>query len=601
MSPLNNSETFNRMREKLGKFIYTYMWLIIVLFITCLVLYYRWELRKKTVKSDDMLTKYNSIYKTKINSSINESNIIYQHPLLNYYIKASYNSCCAGNYYNSYVTVKPLEAIIKNGTRFLDFQIYCINGEPVVAASHNNSRRLKGTYNYLTMDEVFSTINDNAFSVPNGDDPLFLNFRIYTDKNEIYPKLAKTINEYFADKLLDIEYGREGVSGEIFNNGMQASLTKKKICYEVLSKLKKRVIIVVGEVENNNKYKLSEEFYQLVNLSNRQGNNFINRRYDEFGLIVLSDEKLDNKERLVCVYPSWSQLNDNYSPIINFNSGCQINLMNFQKIDSNMSYYLNRFDENPIDNGGPTAFILKPPNLRYQGININKPAQQKLCLRQDPNIVEPVPGLKIDKGYDCNPSIASSEILFNDIPNDQAVKDIRVKSFNNFFEKSDVHKPGSHTEWIKKWEYRSTDTGNSGLIQNPIETLKDAILEVSSNKIVIILNIHAKSNYNNNNFIIKNIHIIKKNSNINIETTGLEHNEIKLKGNTTYNKLPDNQYKIAINDKKLIFKEESEADEIFEYDGNKITLDTATEEKFRLEDVEIKDAELYYNKNAKFK
>ena len=102
----------DNMREKLGKFIYVYMWLFILLFITAIVIYYRWEIRKEHTNSKKMEDMYNKIYEKKIEDSIDTSDQNFKFPLVDYYIKSSYNSCCAGNFYNSYVTLMALEVLI---------------------------------------------------------------------------------------------------------------------------------------------------------------------------------------------------------------------------------------------------------------------------------------------------------------------------------------------------------------------------------------------------------------------------------------------------------------------------------------------------------
>ena len=58
-------------------------------------------------------------------SSINTADPKYEQPLLNFYVASSYNSCCAGDFQDSYVSLEPLEQIIFHGARVLDFEVYC--------------------------------------------------------------------------------------------------------------------------------------------------------------------------------------------------------------------------------------------------------------------------------------------------------------------------------------------------------------------------------------------------------------------------------------------------------------------------------------------
>jgi hypothetical protein len=422
------SEILNNMREKLGKFIYMYMWLFILLFITAIVIYYRWEIRKEFTKSNKMEEMYKDIYKTKITSSINSSDQNFKYPLVDYYIKSSYNSCCAGNFYNSYVTLKALEVVINQGARLLDFQIYSINGEPVVGVSALPLSSLKGSYNYLNINDVFSIINDKAFTCSNGEDPLFLNFRIYSNKKEIYPKLASAIAEFFGNKLLSPAYGKEGISGEIYDG----SLTTKNMCLEPLSIFKKKVIIMAHH-ETLNFKNPKNDFYQLVNLTDTsQG--FSYKRFNKIkNTSDITSLKNTNKKVITCVMPDWSLLTDNYNTLINFNSGCQMNLMNYQNLDSNLRYYLNYFNNNSLQNGGPSAFRLKPANLRFVGISIKRPTPQRPCLRQDINPIELLPGVTIDKGYDCQAGLTVSDILFTNIGDAELKKKAIDSSFNSLF------------------------------------------------------------------------------------------------------------------------------------------------------------------------
>ena len=55
--------------------------------------------------------------------------------LYDYYIKTAYNACSGGSYKNDFVNICNLKALIKQGVRCVDFEIYSVNGEPVVSTS----------------------------------------------------------------------------------------------------------------------------------------------------------------------------------------------------------------------------------------------------------------------------------------------------------------------------------------------------------------------------------------------------------------------------------------------------------------------------------
>tara|TARA_B100001057_G_scaffold334260_1_gene334860 strand:+ start:1317 stop:3008 length:1692 start_codon:yes stop_codon:yes gene_type:complete len=470
---------FDKIKNNVGSLFHVYLWVLIILIIIGIVFYYRWELSKKNSEPNKMKSQYSNSdkYSKRNIQSINSSNTIYQYPLVNYYIKGSYNSCCAGDFYNSYVTLKPLEIIIKTGARVLDFQIYSINGEPVIAASSNDLLSLKGSYNYLTLDEVFAVITKYAFTCRNGEDPLFLNFRIYSEKTNIYPKLAQAISNHFGRKLLGPEYGKEGVSGEIITDGDRSRLGNKQLSFTPLNELKNSVIIMADQKNLNFKNK-NNQFYQLVNLTRNSESFTYKRYYDIKYTSNITSLKNNNKTNITCVMPDWSQVTDNYNSVINFNTGCQINLMNYQNLDDNMKFYLDKFNKNLDSNGGPSAFVLKPENLRFTGVEIKKPTPQKPCLRQEMNPLKLLGGkVVIDKGFSCKKDLTTSSILFNDIgKNDKKIKERKLK-INNLF------KPNNELDWDLKWSLVNKNKDIDETKKN-ISTL----LEDLNNYLIVIQN-----------------------------------------------------------------------------------------------------------------
>jgi len=71
--------------------------------------------------------------------------------LFDYYIKTAYNACSGGSYKNNFVDICNLKAIIKQGVRCLDFEIYSVNDQPVVATSTSDSYYVKETFNSVKL------------------------------------------------------------------------------------------------------------------------------------------------------------------------------------------------------------------------------------------------------------------------------------------------------------------------------------------------------------------------------------------------------------------------------------------------------------------
>ena len=77
-----------------------------------------------------------------------------------YYVKTAYNACSGGSYKNDVVDICNLKAVIKQGVRCLDFQIYSIDNSPVVSTSTSDSFYVKETFNSVPFASVMKTIKD---------------------------------------------------------------------------------------------------------------------------------------------------------------------------------------------------------------------------------------------------------------------------------------------------------------------------------------------------------------------------------------------------------------------------------------------------------
>jgi hypothetical protein len=115
-------------------------------------------------------------------------------PLSQYVIKASYNTAVTGKYVNTNM----IKYVLSRGCRFLDFEIFLIDGKPQVAFTNDSTYKTIQSKNNILLDDVLSTIVSNAFSniCPNRNDPLFINLRIKssTSSNDtIYKSVAKSL------------------------------------------------------------------------------------------------------------------------------------------------------------------------------------------------------------------------------------------------------------------------------------------------------------------------------------------------------------------------------------------------------------------------
>lgn len=121
-------------------------------------------------------------------------------PLNQYAIKASFNSACTPE---KDVSLDQITKVLSNGFRFLDFEIYSVKDKPVVAYSSQTNFSKIESNSTLAIKDVFDKIATQAFGPPvlNSGDPLFIQLRIKTNKNELYPFIASAIKTSFGPSL----------------------------------------------------------------------------------------------------------------------------------------------------------------------------------------------------------------------------------------------------------------------------------------------------------------------------------------------------------------------------------------------------------------
>jgi len=367
-----------------------YIWIAIILIVFLITWYYQKQLNKKDTNNTRMESLYGSSkYFPKL-SSIHSGNsqFVFDNEtgtghLRDYYIASSYNSCCGGDFQNDYVSLVPLKEVIFHGARVLDFELYSVNDDLVVAASGSKSPYLKGTYNSLPLGGnggVLSLIKSHAFSngtCPNPRDPLFIHLRVKTNIDH-YNKLTKYVTETFGSQLLNASYGYEGRSDA---PGGGKNITNEKLLDFAGTDDTEAKVIIICDQENKN-YR-GTSFEELINLSGdsvylqEKRNREI--QYTQFP----KDLEEYNKVNLTLTMPDLTNLNDNISANLHFSYGCQMVCMNYQNMDQNMKSYFKKF------NNAGSAFILKPEHLRF--VNppmLNAPPAQNPELSYAPKTID---------------------------------------------------------------------------------------------------------------------------------------------------------------------------------------------------------------------
>ena len=284
----------------------------------------------------------------------------FKHPLRDYYIKSAYNCCSGGNYKNDYVSTCIVKNLLLQGVRGLDFEIFSINDQPVVATTTSDNYCVKETFNYIDFSEIMEIIKTYAFSgatSPNPQDPIIVHLRIKSTNQNMYDNFAKLLEQYDSI-LLGKKFSYEN-HGNNFGNTLLRVLMQK-------------VVIVVDR--SNNSFLESENFREYVNMTS---NSMFMRALHYYDIKYTPDinELIEfNKLNMTIGMPDIGSSPENPSSTVMREMGIQMLAMRYQLIDVNI-------EDNDVffDNAG-YAFALKPKRLRYIPVTIPTPPAQNPAL-----------------------------------------------------------------------------------------------------------------------------------------------------------------------------------------------------------------------------
>jgi hypothetical protein len=348
---------------------YIILGVILVLIVVIVINNLIYKARQRSADISSMKSSLKGITTNII--SFNEKNAKYTGNLRDYYIMTSYNSCCVGRFKDSYVDLDALKMVMSLGARCLDFEIYTLNGEPVVAVSPNDDYHMKTSYNYIPFGNVMNFIATNGFSsVPNPNDPLLLHFRLKTNIGEICDKMATTIkNQVSSARLLDVKYGYTA-------NG-------NNLGAEPVANFQGKMIIMISR---ENTIWEGTKLAELTNIATNSNFVRLYRNYDiQYG--HNPDELIEfNKKNMTIGLPDLNDDVVNITPSIHMSYGVQMVAMSFQPdgntLDNKLENYIKFFNKERA------AFVLKPEKLRYKPATIPIPDAQKPEVSYSQKVVE---------------------------------------------------------------------------------------------------------------------------------------------------------------------------------------------------------------------
>jgi hypothetical protein len=309
--------------------------ILIFFMITLFVIYTYVNLRKRQFNCE-VLSKTGTMSMHSVGDSGNIGSA-YNMKLKQCIIKTAYNCCCTGDFRNDYVDYCALLNCAKQGFRALDFQIFSLNGLPVVSETTASNNNYKEMYNSLPFSDVLTNIKryfiQDVTNCPNINDPLFLIFRFKTNNTDIYDNVANALN---------VSFGSANSSG----NMIYVPRSPETLDESLVKDLMKKIIIIV-DTTGLTKFE-SSKLYPITCLMLGTVNNQIYRESEVIGNMMNDDTLADKlKDNLNMVYPDVSPSSENYDFVTTgINNGIQFIAMNAQTNDIYLDTYNTKYFNN---------------------------------------------------------------------------------------------------------------------------------------------------------------------------------------------------------------------------------------------------------------
>jgi len=292
-----------------------------------------------------------------------------EYSIRDYYIFSSYNSCNNNSANtNNNVDTQSLKDVISQGVRFLDFEIYSINNDPVVATSSvPNNYFIKESNGSVPFRNVFDSIINTAFNIstaPNPSDPLFVHLRIQSTNQKMFSNMALIFKNYEnSGYILGPKYSFEYQDCKDSNNDLKCSI--RNITSLPLKQFKNKIIIMIDK--QNKSVIDNKDLMEYCNLMTSSINCRLITNYEMKNSPDQNELIEFNKRSMTIVTPDIgaNPMNPNISTANLL--GIQFTAIQFSNEDESYKKAYNFFS----DNG--SAFILKPEELRYKPLYIPVP------------------------------------------------------------------------------------------------------------------------------------------------------------------------------------------------------------------------------------
>jgi hypothetical protein len=367
------TDFFNKTKKDLftlkEEFVGNAIFIMILVLVLVIIGYVYYMLNLNNRECSMMNSLYSNGQTKSYIAPIDYSKPDYGYTFKDYYIKTAYNCCSGGAYKNDFVSTCALQTILKQGVRGLDFEVYSIDDQPVVATSTVPNYYVKETYNSVPFSAALDTIVNYGFSgstAPNPTDPIIIHLRIKSTNQNMLTNCAAIFKKYDA-YMLGPHYSYEytystQVADPSLNVINDTNSNDKYYTHNLgdvkLSDLKGKIIIIVDRL--NTAFMDNENFYEYVNMTSNSMFMRALSYYDVKFTPDMNELQEYNKRNMTIAMPDSGADPENPSGVVSREMGCQLVAMRYQKFDANLEETLMFFDENG------SSFVLKPERLRYK-------------------------------------------------------------------------------------------------------------------------------------------------------------------------------------------------------------------------------------------
>lgn len=249
--------------------------------------------------------------------------------LPHYFVKTAFNACCGGDYANDYLDLCHLKAVLREGARCLDMELYAIDRTPMVACSTSpHATFVKTSYNAIPLADVLNTLSQYAFSfdgAPNPQDPLILHLRVKTNHHASIASALARLCQKHASLFLGKGFGFE----------------TQRWLSTPLHSLRGKLILILDDEQLAQAHPTLAEFVNGISRTTSM------RVYTQSMLQDTQELQSFNEHALTLVTPDLHLARPSNPHVETcFSAGCQCVAMAFQQYqDPQLALYQSFFDE----------------------------------------------------------------------------------------------------------------------------------------------------------------------------------------------------------------------------------------------------------------